>query len=249
MNPELLTPFAIVCTGSIIAIVLYDAVRHRQIKHIPISFTMVGIILTLMGSMILEPYTVQSTYRQDQQADLTRSFVLITPHNDLDRPAYENGSLRLLTLESQSAKTYCRESLGLQFPTNTSIIQLSISTSSRLIFGFAELYSNGSVKALFLNQTVGASGNVGGRWIQFFWTPPYSPYYDLGLIFGNPSDNEVVFYTKVTAYYLKGTETEQITKYRTLLDPYFAYAGITLIVAAIAFETWSLRQVTRKEHS
>jgi len=215
---------------------------NKQIAYFSITFIL-GIVLILLGSVIQVPYITYQTIREDRSKDWTK--YMRTP-SDFDYPLYENASLRKIALPPLSAKKYLWESM-VSLRGNMSVVQIDVGTSGPLTFKIVEMdYENYTVGSVFFHQAMHFWGFVDDisedDWRTYFWTPHYEWVFMVGLVFENPSDREIVFSFKVTEYFLKATEERRVTQYRTPLDSYFGYVGISLIATAVTLNIYYSRQ-------
>jgi len=234
-DPELIIPFIVICCGLLIGFTLYTGYKNRQIAYFPITFSIVGIVLILLGSVILVPYTIRQTYRKDISRNQT---VYFSGYDSSERPVYENGSPREITIPAFGEKKYFWASRWLM--ENISIIQIDISTSGPLAFKLAVLSLDGAIRDILFNRTMHSGwfeSDRSGSWITYFWTPPFSTV-NIGFLFENPSNRSIVFSFKVTECFLKTTEDKWLTRYHTLIDSYFAYMGISLICTAVMLNAY-----------
>jgi hypothetical protein len=104
---------------------------------------------------------------------------------------------------------------------NTSILQVDVDVSGFVLFKII-------------------SDDTGELWSEsprslptYFWTPPKMGYDVWDFVFHNPGSTPVNVTAKVTEYYFKATEYEEVTYHRSLFDLFYGYNGIAAIIVAI----------------
>lgn len=114
---------------------------------------------------------------------------------------------------------------------NVSIIQIDVNSSDFVVF---KIISFKTSEVWFEEER---------RWEQtYYWTPPSLGYGIWRFVFQNPSSASIDAAVKITEFYLKITEYQNVTHYRSLLDPVYGYSGIIAIIVAT---TLNLIQASR----
>jgi hypothetical protein len=227
----------------VVGCISHKRFRKKQIAYFSITLSVIGIVLILLASIALVPYTTWETFRKDRVQDWTPYF---HSASSSDSPTYENGSLRIITIPPLSTKTYKWETTMLW--ENISIVQTDISTSGPLSFTIAKVNADYTVAEVYFNQTMGgygSGGNPGSSWVTYCWTPPYLVY-NVGFVFENPVDQETLLCFRVTEYNLKATDERRITQYRTLIDSNFTYIGVSLITATVILDAYSYNKQRKR---
>lgn len=241
-------------SGFVLVFAFYRGYIRKEITHFPIAFCTVGIILILMGSVIKLPYTTKQTLREDKYNDYTDSF---RSPDGLEKPLDENGSLRKITFPPSSTIRYVTyETLVYESYVNRSIFQIDIATTGTLSFKIVAFQLSYGGAANPKIRSTYFEGYVYNNWWEneladkgdsYFWTPP-TRFTDFnGLVFENHEDHEIFVSFRVKMLHLKATEQIEVTDYRAPIHPYFAYGGISLVIAAIPIGAYSLTERKRKQ--
>jgi len=230
MRLELYVVVHMFLSGFFVSYIFYEGFRNRQIKYFSITFSIIGIALLLLGSLINVPYSSTMEVRSDVSWDSTEDF-----SNDLHsekNPVYGNGSLRPIPISPNSSEIYTwnwvpRES-------NSSIIQIDIDTTGPIIFTMSE------PRYIFFNRTLHwywFEESLDFDWITYFWTFPHWYMNEIRFEFRNPSDREVMTSFRVTVFYFKATKQVEEIYYDTLLDQNYAYGGLVLLGVSVVLTT------------
>ena len=162
---------------------------------------------------------------------LTESYTTTEPFRvDRSRVQIENS----FTLWPNTNRTFERDSIA----TNSSIFQLTINNTNAVVIKIAEY----NQKVVFERELDGS----GGLELHYFWTPPVPSLWLF--IFDNPYTTPTNVSVKVTEYYLKRTEYQEVTHQRPLLDPNYGYAGVAFIVVATVLNLAPLVHESWREH-
>lgn len=106
-------------------------------------------------------------------------------------------------------------------------------------------------ESVIFNKTLhsGWFGQVGDIWTEYYWTPPRPDAWnsEIGFLFDNPSISEINISFVVTRYSLKVTEYRDVIRYRSLIDPHFAYVGISLTMTGVGVDLGNILY-QRKRH-
>ena len=226
-------------SGIFVTYIFYEGFRNRQIKYFSITFSVIGIVLILLGSMIVAPYSSVEEVRTEFSRDLTRR--IYNTVDDYERASYENGTLRVIPISPNSSETYVWDYNGDE---NTSIVQIDIGTTGQIFFILAELEQERDlitgerdIERTLFNWTLGHGPVL--DWYTRFWTLPYwgAANRIIGFVFENPNDHEISVSLRVTEFYLKATREVEEVYYDTLLDQNYAYGGLVLLGVSVVLST------------
>ena len=229
---ELYVSIHLLLSGFFVSYLFYEGFSNRQIKYFSVTFSIIGIILVLLGSLINMPYSSVKEVRTDSSRDRTK---YIYNAVDEERAAYGNGSLKEISISPNSSEMYVWDDYGDE---NISIVQIEIGTTGPLFFTMSELeWDEGltgkrNIRRILLNRTLSGHGPV-LDWYTYFWTRPSRWRSDKGFEFENPSDYEITVSFRVTEFALKTTREVEETYYDTLLDQNYAYGGLVLLGVSI----------------
>jgi len=243
MRLELYVVVHMFLSGFFVSYIFYEGFRNRQIKYFSITFSIIGIILVLLGSLINAPYSSVREVRTESSRDWTRRIHDVV--YDSERAAYENGSLRIIPISPNSSEMYVWDYYGDE---NTSIFQIDIGTTGLVFFTMAELEwerdlhtGERDIRRILFNWTLYGNGPA-LDWYTRFWTTPYRGS-EKGFVFENPNDYEITVSLRVTEFYLKATMEVEEVYYDTLLDQNYAYGGLVLLGVSVVLTTlfWSMK--------
>jgi hypothetical protein len=218
-------------------------------EYLSISFCLVGVLLVLLGSVIRFPYSLQEDLRVRKSVDITKWFNADSGQA-MDYPLFENGSMREIGLSPYGSKKYWY-SVGEAPGYNDSLLQIDLGRAGPLTFAVADLsWEDHNIRYTVFNQTGGQASPVRDKiweWKSYVWTSPWDHFGgNLGFIFQNPTDQDMLFTFNVTYHWYA---KEQITLYNTLLDPNFAYVGIVLIGISIPLNAYPFMKNRETENS
>lgn len=238
---ELYVSIHLLLSGFFISYIFYEGFKNRQIIYFSTTFSIIGIIFVLFGSLINVPYSSVSEVRTEFSRDWTGRIYNVV--NDNERAVYKNGSLRAISISPNSSETYVWDCYG---EVNTSIFQIDIGVTGIVFFIIAELEQERDlytgerdVKRIFINWTIYGDGST-LDWYTRFWTIPYRFWggSDKAFVFENPNDYEIAVSIKVTEFYLKATkEVEEIYYDNLFLDQSYAYGGLLLLGVSVVLTT------------
>jgi len=238
---ELYVSIHLLLSGFFISYIFYEGFKNRQIIYFSTTFSIIGIIFVLFGSLINVPYSSVSEVRTEFSRDWTGRIYNVV--NDNERAVYKNGSLRAISISPNSSETYVWDYYG---EVNTSIFQIDIGVTGIVFFIIAELEQERDlytgerdVKRIFINWTIYGDGST-LDWYTRFWTIPYrfGGGSDKAFVFENPNDYEIAVSIKVTEFYLKATkEVEEIYYDNLFLDQSYAYGGLLLLGVSVVLTT------------
>jgi hypothetical protein len=202
---------------------MYDVHVKGRVAFLTIGFSVLGIVLVLLGSLVQVPYTTLETFN---------NYPYKSPVTWADE---------VLSLRPQEFRGYELDGLN----ENKSLVYVNVKKSTGpfvfTITGYIGWGFNGSeVVALYNIWPIEPPNSP----FEYFWTQPAFGTWDF--VFENPYDTTVNITVKILAYNYNTEWKEEVTHYHSPLDESFAYSGITLIIVAIAPIAYQLYK-TRKE--
>jgi hypothetical protein len=118
---------------------------------------------------------------------------------------------------------------------NVSIIQVDMESSDFIVL---RIISDNTGKLWYERQARGIRSS--------YWTPPTEAYEIWRFVFHNPSSMSVNVTAKVREFYFKITEYQDVTYYRSLLDPIYGYSGIIALIVAIGLNVIQVSRQPKK---
>lgn len=237
INVATLPSFSVGLSIVLIGFAVYFAIRKKQATYLSIGLTVAGIILITLGAFLFAPYTMSQTYGTGVSYDLTH---LIVTRGDSSEPFVDqNGTLIENTIPPLSSNTY---HYIVEFDANFSIYQFAYSGSGDVNFEIIGRSYDGSYEIIFLNETF-FGGRAGYDWDWRWWTPPrefHSLEYNFN--FTNLQNQTVSFFFRMTQFYHQESIEAASKNYRSIMDPTFAYAGLSMVCVAVAISTFTNRQ-------
>ena len=201
---------------------MYDYVG-RRVASFSVGFGVLGVVLVLLGSIVEVPYTARETFNN-------------YPYGSPVTWADES-----FTLRPHTYKYYHVDLVR----DNHSIMYVKVEEATNLLvfiikgpFGFGFESSGVIIKQYVWDIEPPESP------FEYFWTPPILETWDF--IFDNPYDTTTNVTVKILCYIYNREWQEKVTRYHPPLDTSFVYAGIVIIIAAIAPAAYDLYK-TRKE--
>ena len=225
---------AVIVTAT--ALLFYRAYVKKQMVVFISGFTIIGMLLLSMSTIITVPFKTTESYPSTYSSNWYDNTIALNPR--------ESKNVSLIGL------------LGQLLDANGTVVQLKFSNSGGLRIRL--YYRSYSEEKLGLNESFGTSGwAVGTFWNNIYWAPPgpigESPYWNsLGYIRRGEgyysitvnlenreiSSEQVIL--RVNFYDFAAIANEEIVKYRPAIDYYFGYLGVALLTTAVVLEllTW-----------
>ena len=226
---------AVVVTATVL--LFYRAYVKKQMVVFISGFTIIGMLLLSMSTIITVPFKTTESYPSTYSSN------------------WYNNTIALNSRESKNVSLIGL--LGQLLDANGTVVQLKFSNSGGLRIRL--YYRSHSEEKLGLNESFGASADwaVGMFWNNIYWAPVgpigESPYWDsLGYIRRGEgyysitvnlenreiSSEQVIL--RVTFYDLAATANKEILRYHPAIDYYFGYLGVALLTTAVVLEllTW-----------
>jgi len=230
----------LVCYGA------YLTYEKKRGKDFLLSLTIAGVVFVVLGAIVFVPYTTGHTYGTVSSFDWTYS--IFSGDNLNEHPASLNGTLIEQTLPPLSSRTYIYE--GYSLPYNNSVYQIEFSYQGRINFAMTAAYYgtdygfNGPV----LNMTYEGYGPY-SWWSTLLWTPPTEGVDYLIFVFTNLENQSKTFYFNMTEFFRQDSISPSVTNYRSVVNPSFAYAGLSMICVAAMISADLLPRLRTKEEN
>lgn len=221
----------LVLSGIFVSYVFYEGFRRRQIFYFSSTFSIIGIALIFLGSVVQVPYHEFNEVRVDYSSN-------ITPYE----ARHDNGSSKLISIPPNSSVMYVWNDYGRE---NTSIIQFEIGTTGPVSYSVSELewgrdpQTNQiiqNIRQIFFKRTVFGTGPP-LDWFTHFWTTPHSSSNEKGFELENSNDYDITVSMRITELFLKTTDQVREVYYDTLLESSFAYGGLVLLGVSVILTT------------
>jgi len=209
---------------------MYDC-AGRRVASFSVGFGVLGVVLVLLGSLVEVPYTTWETFNN-------------YPYNPPGIWADE-----VLTLRPQTYRYYALDLLN----KNNSLIYVKVEKATNPLFliitGPPRHSFNISGDGIIIKQYI-PSIEPPESPFEYFWTPPsFSSRWRF--VFDNPYDTTTNVTVKIIDYRYNTEWQEKVTRHHPPLDTSFAYAGIMIIIAAIApvaYDLYKTRKKSQKKH-
>lgn len=202
---------------------MYSGYVKRHVELLIVFFGILGIILILLGAIVEVPYTAFETVNN-------------YPYNPPGIWADE-----ILTLQPHTYHYYSLDLLN----ENNSLIYVKVEKATDpIVFTIKGPLGYGFNESEIVTIQRIPSRNPPEKPFEYFWTPPAFGEWDF--ILDNPYDTATNVTVKIIDYRYNTEWQEKVTLYHPPLNKSFAYAGIALIVVAIAPIAYQLYK-TRKE--
>jgi hypothetical protein len=206
---------------------MYDCVG-RRVASFSVGFGVLGVVLVLLGSIVEVPYTARETFNN-------------YPYNPPGIWADE-----VLTLRPHTYRYYALDLLN----KNNSLIYVKVEKATNpLFFMIKSDYESGfDGKGTIIKKYISAREPPVSPF-EYFWTPSGRGAWDF--VFDNPYDTTTNVTVKIIDYRYNTEWQEKVTRYHPPLDTSFAYAGIVIIIAAIApvaYNLYKTRKKSQKKH-
>jgi hypothetical protein len=225
---------AVIVTATVL--LFYRAYVKKQMVVFVSGFTIIGMLLLSMSTIITVPFKTTESYPSTYSSNWYNNTIALNPR--------------------ESKNVSLSDEFGLPLDANGTVVQLRFSNSGGLRIRL--YYRSYSEEKLGLNESFGTSGwAVGTVWNNIYWAPvgpiSESPYWDsLGYIrrwdqyysitvnLENRETSSEQVILRVNFYDFAATANKEIIKYRPAIDYYFGYLGVALLTTAVVLEllTW-----------
>ena len=215
---ELYVTIHLFLSGIFVSCIFVEGFNKGQIFYFSSTFSIIGIALILLGSIVQVPYHEYNEIRVDYSKK-------ITPYE----ACHDNGYSKMITIPHNSSIMYVWEDFGKE---NLSIVQIEIGTTGPVLYTVSELeHGDTRVRQIFFNGSFyGDAPSL--DWFTRYWTTPYGIWNDKGLELENSNDHEITVSFRITEF-LKVTDQVREEYYDTLLDQNYAYGGLVLLGVSI----------------
>jgi len=227
---------AVIVTSTVL--LFYRAYVKKQMVVFISGFTIIGMLLLTMSTIITVPFKTTESYHSTYSANWYDNTIALNPRES------KNVSL-----------TEQWHEFGLPLDANGTVVQLKFSNSGGLRIKL--YYSSYSGEKLGLNESFGTlvatDLDLGKYWFNIYWAPAgpidESPNWDIGrgqmyysitVNVENREDSPEQVILRVNFYDFAATANKEIIKYRPAIDYYFGYLGVALLTTAVVLEliTW-----------
>jgi DNA-binding transcriptional ArsR family regulator len=235
-----ITPFVVFWFSLVCVFVFYVGFRKRHFGYFSITFGILGIILILLASLIQVPFYRSETVRTDYFKDQTPYLHELVSGQ---KAANKNGSLQVITLQSNETKTYIKEWSYWERDLNQSILYIDFSATGPITLQLTEISSWHTSTNVFMTvkNNFQSLSLQDGMFESVFWTFPRGYFFGLGFAFTNPNDHAIDFSFKVTQRFFEATERRTLVTYATPLGPYYIYTGILFVCISVVLDGYSYR--------
>jgi len=227
---ELYVTIHLLLSGIIVSYIFVEGFNKGQIFYFSSTFSIIGIALILLGSIVQVPYHEYVEIRRDYSSN-------ITPYE----VRHDNGSSKLITIPPNSSVMYVWEDYGRE---NFTVVQIEIGTTGLVHYTVSELEHGDrrDIRQILFNGSF--NGDAPSLdWYTHYWTAPYDLGNEKGLELENSNDHEVTVSIRITELFLKNKSMVREVFYDTLLDQTFAYGGLVLIGVSVVLTTlfWPMK--------
>lgn len=193
----------------------------RQVTFFSTSLGLLGVILVLLGSVVMVPYTATETVNN-------------RPHG------YTVWADDSLTLQPHANRSYTLDLIW----NNGSMVYVKVDEATNPIFFEIEAFLGygygGGDNRIMIKQYVPSI-----EWpespFEYFWTPP-TLFGGWKFIFENPHNTTTNVTVKILCYHYNVQWQGEVTHYAPVIHPYFAYVGIASVIAGIGLNLYEARR-------
>jgi hypothetical protein len=225
---------AVIVTATVL--LFYWAYVKKQMVVFISGFTVIGMLLLTMSTIITVPFKTTESYPSTYSSNWYNNTIALNPR--------------------ESKNVSLSDEFGLPLDANGTVVQLRFSNSGGLRIRL--YYRSYSEEKLGLNESFGTSGwAVGTVWNNIYWAPvgpivesPYwdslgyirrwDQYYSITVNLENREISSEQVILRVNFYDFAATANKEIIKYRPAIDFCFGYLGVALLTTAVVLEllTW-----------
>jgi hypothetical protein len=225
---------AVIVTATVL--LFYRAYVKKQMVVFISGFTIIGMLLLSMSTIITVPFKTTESYPSTYSSNWYNNTIALNPR--------------------ESKNVSLSDEFGLPLDANGTVVQLRFSNSGGLRIRL--YYRSYSEEKLGLNESFGTSGwAVGTVWNNIYWAPvgpivesPYwdslgyirrwDQYYSITVNLENREISSEQVILRVNFYDFAATANKEIIKYRPAIDFCFGYLGVALLTTAVVLEllTW-----------
>lgn len=241
-NTVFLQYIAISTLTSATVLLLYAAYTKKQVMTFVLVFTIIGVLLFSMSTIITQSYITTETYPSTYSSN------------------WGNNTVTLGPLESENISII--QYPAYMFPLNANGTQLQFTFSNNGSVRFMLYYTGEEDEQLALNESFGSGGwPIGFNWFNIYWTPigpidefdsqPISRegyYHQISVGLQNLENSPEQVNLNITYFDFTNTAQQNITNYHPVIDYRYGYLGMGLIIAAMTIElgTWKRRPYNKQ---
>jgi len=216
-------------------LLFYKAYVKKQIVMFISGFTVIGILLLTMATIITVPFTTTETIPSTYSYNWYDNTIALNPTESKSISLHEHWPSPV-------------------FAANGTVVQLKFSNTGGLRIKL--YYRHFLEQTLGLNESFGTSAvnasDLGKYWFNIYWAP-IGPIdegpnldtnrgdidYDITVNLENREDTFQHVILKVDLYDFAGTTEEEFVRYRPAVDYYFGYLGVALLITAVVLELFA----------
>jgi hypothetical protein len=235
---------------SVTVFLFYRAYLRRQVFAFFIGFTVIGLLLFSLSTVVALPHTATESYAHTASRNFYNNTITLNP--------YESKNI--------SSRAFAHYYDFVTLWTNGTVVQLRFSNNIAMrIKLYFTILDFSDKERLGLEHSHGAmhKDSLGEQWVNVYWAPMgplyerppwgYNPEYRdylIRVVLENLDDSNGAVLLNVDYFNFLATSTRFVTRYRSAIDPHFGYFGAGLIVAAVTIEFWAwhrTRPIVKKE--